>query len=129
MHKRYLFDTQVLVWLEHFPARIGKNLIHLIERREIYFSSISVAELSFMRSLGKYLFNPDLPSVWNEAGIMALNFDTGASFACPSFSSSQVPDPMYRQIMATAAANNLILVNSDRKILAQNFDWILDATT
>ena len=129
MYKGYLLDTQVLVWLEHFPERIGKNSSHLIERREIYFSSISVAELSFKGSLGKYPFNPDSPRAWNEAGIKTLNFDTGAGFAFPRFSASQVPDPMDRQIMATAAANKLILITSDRKILAQRFDWVLDATT
>jgi len=36
---------------------------------------------------------------------------------------------MDRQIMATAAASNLILITSHRKILAQGFDWVLDATT
>ena len=83
MYKGYLLDTQVLVWLEHFPERIGKNSIHLIERRQVYFSSISVAELSFKGSLGKYPFNPDSPRAWNEAGIKTLNFDTGAGFAFP----------------------------------------------
>jgi len=129
MYSGYLLDTQVLVWLEHFPERVGKRTRNYVERRSIYFSTVSIAELAFKGSLGKYPFHPDSPGSWSAAGIQPLNFDSSAGFSFGRFSATQVPDPMDRQIMATAVANNLILLTSDRKILAQRFDWVLDATT
>jgi len=62
-------------------------------------------------------------------GFRLLNFNLEAAEEFWSFSAYEVPDPMDRQIMATARANNLTLLTSDRKILRQGFPWVLDATT
>jgi PIN domain nuclease of toxin-antitoxin system len=62
-------------------------------------------------------------------GIEPVDFDIDAAVQFGRFSSTWVPDPFDRLIMATASAHNLTLVTADRRILAQNFDWVLDATT
>jgi PIN domain nuclease of toxin-antitoxin system len=100
-----------------------------VERSEIYYCSISVAELSFKRSLGKYSYQSDLAQRWQDTGINPLKFDDHAAHAFGRFSPEWVADPFDRQIMAVAASNDLVLVTSDRRMLAQGFDWVLDATT
>lgn len=129
MSKGYLLDTQVLSWLEHDPNRLGARTKRIVERSKIYYCSISVAELSFKRSLGKYSYQSDLAQRWQDAGILALKFDDHAAYAFGRFSPEWVADPFDRQIMAVAASNDLVLVTSDRRVLAQDFDWVLDATT
>lgn len=129
MSKRFLLDTQVLAWLVVDRKRIGKEAMRFIERNEIYFSTPSIAELSFKRTQGKFNYSISLVDAWREAGFALLNFDLGAANAFGRFSPEWVPDPFDRQIMAVAAANNLTLITSDRKILSQGFDWVLDATT
>ena len=129
MSKGYLLDTQVLSWLEHDPMRLGPRARRIVERREIFYCSISVAELSFKRSLGKHSYQPDLAQRWQDAGIKPLKFDDHAAHAFGRFSPEWVADPFDRQIMAVAASNDLVLVTSDRRILAQDIDWVLDATT
>ena len=129
MYRGYLLDTQVMVWVTNAPNRIGVKAMKAIETRPVYFSSISVAELGFKRSIGKFEMHPEVAESWTNVGIKPLSFDLQAAAAFARFPASQVPDPMDRQIMATAAANNLILLTSDRKILSKNFDWVLDATT
>ena len=129
MYRGYLLDTQVMVWVTNAPNRIGNQAMKAIETRPVYFSSVSVAELGFKRSIGKFEMHPEVAESWINVGIKPLNFDLQAAVAFARFPASQVPDPMDRQIMATAAANNLILITSDRKILAQRFNWVLDATT
>jgi PIN domain nuclease of toxin-antitoxin system len=129
MSKRFLLDTQVLAWLVVERKRIGKEAMRFIERNDIYFSTPSIAELNFKRSLGKFNYSISLVDALREAGFALLNFDLDAANAFGRFSAEWVPDPFDRQIMAVAAANNLILITSDRKILSQGFDWVLDATT
>ena len=129
MSKGHLLDTQVLSWLEHDPKRLGAKTMRIVERSEIFYCSISVAELSFKRSLGKYSYQSDLAQRWQGAGIMPLKFDDHAAHAFGRFSPEWVADPFDRQIMAVAASNDFVLITSDRRILAQDFDWVLDATT
>ena len=129
MPRGYLLDTQVLAWLEHEPSKLGARSRRIVQRSAIYYCSISVAELSFKRSLGKYSYQPDLAERWQEAGILPLKFDDHAAFAFGRFSPEWVPDPFDRQIMAVASANDMVLLTSDRRILAQDFDWVMDATT
>ncbi|MCF8529054.1 MAG: type II toxin-antitoxin system VapC family toxin [Aquiluna sp.] len=129
MNKGYLLDTQVLSWLEHDQSRLGKNTLKMVERGNLYYCSISVAELSFKRSLGKYDFSPQTTQGWQQAGISPLKFDDEAAVAFGRFSPKWTPDPFDRLIMAVTVAHNLVLLTSDSKILAQSFDWVFDATT
>lgn len=128
MAKGFLLDTQVLYWLGEDLGSIGRVTTKILERQDLYFSSVSVAELSFKMRFGKFKFDLSILELWQSEGILPLNFNIEAGTAFSRFSPEWVPDPFDRQIMAVAAANNLGLITSDRRILSQNFDWILDAT-
>lgn len=124
-----LLDSSVLFWLSANPKLLGKNTMQEIARRSVYFSTVSVAELSFKASIGKLSLKPYFANTLIDAGFQALNFNLEAADHFSGFSHHEIPDPFDRQIMAVARANNLTLVTSDRKILGQGFTWVLDATT
>lgn len=125
----YLLDSQVLVWLMSAKGQLGSKTRQIIERGDICFSTISVADLKFKAKFGKLDLQSNVVEAWTEMGFRLLNFNLEAAEEFWSFSAYEVPDPMDRQIMAIARANNLTLLTSDRKILSQGFPWVLDATT
>lgn len=129
MSSGYLLDTQVLYWMGESSKMIGPRVSQILKHKPLFFSSISVAELGFKRRFAKLQYDISAPEVWRELGISPLGFGIEAANAFSRFSPEWVPDPFDRQIMAIAAANNLTLITSDRKILSQQFDWVLDATT
>ena len=118
-----------MIWLGIEKSLLGSKSRQLIERGEIYFSTVSVAELRFKSRLGKIKLANNAVDAWLGLGFKAINFNLEAAEHFWSFSAYEVPDAIDRQIMATARANNFKLITSDRRILAQGFDWVLDATT
>ena len=129
MTSGYLLDTQVLYWLGESTKNLGPKTKQILQARPLYFCSISVAELSFKKRFTNLDYDPSAPEAWREAGIGQLSFGVEAANAFSRFSPEWVPDPFDRQIMAVAAANNLTLITSDRRILSQQLDWLFDATT
>lgn len=125
----YLLDSNVLYWLSVDDRLLGKEARRVIRSKSVYFSSISVAELSAKAQSGRIRFSKDPVEQWKDFGIQPLSFFLDAASHFTSFSAQEIPDPFDRMIMATARANNLTLVTSDRKILNQGFPWVLDATT
>lgn len=125
----YLLDTHVLLWLEHSPKRLGKNAKRIVETRSLYYSPITVAELSLKYSLRGLTFTPKVPAIWQSLGIRSLPYDDEAALYSANISKEWLPDPADRQLVATAGANNLTFITADQKILKLDFEWILDATT
>lgn len=129
MTKGFLLDTSILIWLGLGAQHIGPKTTNVISVSDLRYSTVSVAELTFKRSIGRISFNDSAPIEWLAMGIEPVDFDIEAAGHFGRFSSTWVPDPFDRLIMATALAHNLTLVTADKRILAQNFDWVLDATT
>jgi PIN domain nuclease of toxin-antitoxin system len=129
MTKGFLLDTSVLIWLDQGSRHIGPKTTQILSVADLCFSTISVAELTYKRSIGKIEFLDSTPTHWRAMGLEAVDFDLTAAAHFGRYSSSWVADPFDRLIMATASANNLTLLTADRRILEQDFDWVLDATT
>ena len=125
----YLLDTHILIWLEHSPKRIGKTSRRILERANLFYSSVSLLELGLKSQLRNLEFPVAAPDGWNQLGIRSISFDDSAAIAFASISSTWLPDPFDRQIVATAMANSLCLITADQKILNLGYDWIIDATT
>ena len=125
----YLLDSQVLMWLGNSQNRIGPKSLRLLRFEDLYYSTISVAELAFKARFGKLKFGPEELEDWRNFNIKELPFGLSAALAFDGFSSHNVPDPLDRQIMATASANGLGLITSDQRILELGLTWVLDATT
>lgn len=124
----YLLDTHVLVWLGREPKRFGKNCKRILERANLYYSSVSVAELALKSRLGKKEFNTSVIQQWQQAQINPAFFDDSAALNFAALSSEWLPDPFDRQIVATAMSNQFELITADRRILELEYEWIVDAT-
>lgn len=129
MTNGFMLDTSILIWLESGPHHIGPKTTRILSGSDLYFSSVSVAELTFKKAIGKIEFDSSTPEYWQGEGIRPLSFDLESAFHFGRYSAKWVSDPFDRLIMATASANNLTLLTADRRILEQDFDWVLDATT
>lgn len=129
MSSGFLLDSQVLMWVNERPSRIGKQAMQLLKFQDLYYSTISIAELGFKSKSEKIRFGKLDIERWQELGFGELSFGRSAALEFASFHSHQVPDPIDRQIMAIARANGLALITADRKILSLHLDWVIDATT
>lgn len=125
----FLLDSQVLMWVNERPSRIGKRAMQLLKFQDLYYSTISIAELGFKSKSEKLHFGKLDIERWQDLGLGELSFGRSSALEFASFHSHQVPDPMDRQIMAIARANGLGLITADRKILSLQLDWVIDATT
>ena len=125
----FLLDSQVLMWVNERPSRLGKRALHLLKFEELFYSTITIAELGFKSKSGKLNFGKADVARWHELGFGELSFGRSAATEFASFHSHQVPDPTDRQIMAVARANGLGLITADKKILNLELDWVVDATT
>ena len=103
--------------------------MRLLKFEELYYSTISIAELGFKAKSRSLSFSKFDIERWQELGMVELPFGRSSAIEFASFHSHQVPDPMDRQIMAVARANGLGLITADRKILSLQLDWVIDATT
>lgn len=126
--KGYLLDTHILIWLEHSPKRIGKTSRRILERANLYYSSISVAELALKSRLRGRPFSAGVTKTWQSLKIESAPFDDLAAISFCSMSKDWLPDTFDRQIVATASANSLNLITADEKMLELDYDWIVDAT-
>jgi len=124
----YLLDTHVLVWLGRDPKRFGKNCKRILERSNLYYTSISVAELALKSKLGKREFNTAVIEEWKQARIEPATFDDASALNFANLSSEWLPDPFDRQIVAIAMSNQFELITADQRILELGYDWIVDAT-
>ena len=125
----YLLDTHILIWIEHSPKRIGKKSRKILERGNLYYSSISVLEIGLKSKMSNQQLSVAALDGWNELGIKSISFDDSAAIAFASIASAWLPDPFDRQIVATAMDNSLRLITADQRILQLGYDWIIDATT
>jgi PIN domain nuclease of toxin-antitoxin system len=103
--------------------------MQLLKFEELFYSTVSIAELGYKTSLGKLSFGVADIEGWQKFGMNELPFGRQAATEFANVPAHLVPDPMDRQILATARANDLALLTSDRRILELDFDWLLDATT
>lgn len=125
----FLLDSQVLMWLGPDRHKLGATTKRLLRFQDLYFSTISVAELGFKSQRSRISFGSADLEDWEKFGMLELPFSRNAAIEFASFHSHQVPDPMDRQIMAVARANGLGLITADKKILNLELDWVVDATT
>ena len=108
--------------------RFGKNCKRILERSNLYYTSISVAELALKSKLGKREFNTAVIEGWKQARIEPATFDDASALHFANLSSEWLPDPFDRQIVAIAMSNQFELITADQRILELGYDWIVDAT-
>jgi PIN domain nuclease of toxin-antitoxin system len=128
---KILLDTQVFIWLVNSDPRLGaqgKKLAHSTAH-ELYISYLSFFEMTIKASLGKLQFDPALINDVSKMGVELLAGDQKSLEHYRVFDESN-KDPFDNFLIATAKANELTLMTSDKRILEVAVDGLhlIDAT-
>jgi PIN domain nuclease of toxin-antitoxin system len=124
-----VLDTNALFSILSNPNQLGRKTQKLLARStEVYFSPISVFEISIKEMLGKIKLRHPLGALLKEHDFGSLPLRVENALETYSLPSLVKHDPFDRLIVATAKSRGATLITSDRKLLALEFDWILDST-
>jgi PIN domain nuclease of toxin-antitoxin system len=80
MTNGYLLDSQVLVWLVEKPNRIGRRTWQILRFEELFYSTVSIAELGFKSRAARLNFSKFDVQQWQETGIQELSFGRSPAF-------------------------------------------------
>jgi PIN domain nuclease of toxin-antitoxin system len=124
-----LLDTHVAVWALMAVERIGsRSRRDLAGGGPVYYSVVTLVEVSIKRMLGRRDLPGDLHTMFREVGLESLPLRDEHVLElerCPELSRH---DPFDRLLVAQAAAEGCRLVTADRRLLALGHEWIEDAT-
>jgi PIN domain nuclease of toxin-antitoxin system len=124
----FLLDTNALLAHLLYPARLGSKTIKNLGKSEnVFFSSVSIAEISIKQLIRKLSFTPSILQLARESDLQEIPFGIDAAVEVEAFSSLVGHDPFDRMIVATASSSKLNLVTSDRVMLSLGFPWIRDS--
>jgi PIN domain nuclease of toxin-antitoxin system len=117
---RLLADTHVLLWAMDHPRRLSKVAVSLLtdEENELFFSPLSIWEVSIKGSLGRRDFNLD-PSNLRRGllnnGYTELPVNSDHAIAVQSLPKLH-KDPIDRLLIAQATVEGITLLTSDRQV-------------
>ena len=124
-----VLDTNALFSILSNPNQLGRKTQKLLARStEIYFSPISVFEISIKEMLGKIKLRHSLGALLKEHDFGSLPLRVEDALETYSLPSLVRHDPFDRLIVATAKCRGATLITSDRKLLSLGFEWIFDST-
>ncbi len=124
----FLLDTNALLAHLLYPSRLGtKTVKNLVKSDNVFFSSVSIAEISIKQLIRKLTFAPSILQLARDSELQELTFGIDAAVEVSAFSSLVGHDPFDRMIVATASSSKLNLVTSDRVMLSLGFSWIQDS--
>lgn len=123
-----LLDTQVALWLLYAPERLGKRARQTIERAEsVAFSSVSIAEVTIKKLLGRLEVPDDFPRQLERSGLTSLTLDTDHASALAAFPELVRHDPFDRLILAQARVERATLLTANRTLLSLDLSQVVDA--
>lgn len=124
----FLLDTNALLAHLLYPSRLGSQTMKKLGRADgVFFSAVSIAEISIKQLLKKMAFSPSILQLARDSELQELNFTIEAAAEVAAFSSLVGHDPFDRMIVASASSSNLNLVTSDRVMLELALPWIEDS--
>lgn len=124
----YLLDTSVVLAFAFNPKRLGPKSFSLIrDSSHVFVSSVSIAEIFVKQLLGKIQLQAPIGELISFLSFKPLCFDVAMANEVETLTGMVGHDPFDRMITATAKANGIKLITSDRRLLDLGFDWILDS--
>ena len=124
----FLHDTNALLAHLLYPARLGSQTVKSLSKAEsVFFSSVSIAEISIKQLIKKMTFSTSILELAKESDLVELPFGIEAAVEVAAFSSLVGHDPFDRMIVASASSSQLNLITSDRAMLGLGLGWILDS--
>lgn len=126
MTSAVLLDSHILLGALFGRAPYGKSTVRLLQSdRSLYFSSLSIAELTLKASLKKAPFlPPDLATQLIGLGFIELTFDARAAAEINRFPALHHHDPFDRMLLAQAEVNDLVFVTSDKTLIDLNLPFV-----
>ena len=124
-----LLDTSLIIWLVHGESKAGPRTVELIgSHHPVYYSSVSHLEMQIKHISGKLRVPADVVERFDEVGLRQLPFVAEHADAMRAFPELDGHDPFDRALVAQAAAEGLVFLTADRRLLALDRSWIVDAT-
>ena len=117
-----IIDTHIFLWLANGDfKKLKSNYLEAIEdlNNNIYFSSISVAEIMIKKSIGNLVFEGNILDILDEMGIDILDFDAKSALYLGSLPFHH-RDPFDRMIVSQSLSNNYTIITVDSKFAKYN---------
>ncbi|MGQ7857042.1 type II toxin-antitoxin system VapC family toxin [Pedobacter sp. WC2501] len=118
----YLLDTHCLIWFQENNPKIPKKILDILQNTEnvVYFSQISLFEISIKQSLGKLPnFSVSVEDIHNQAlldGFSFLVIENSAIFNYYSIPLlNEHRDPFDRLLISSAIQQDATLLSADEK--------------
>jgi len=123
-----LLDTHVPLWVAAAPDRLGRRCRALIDQAtHVYVSSVSSAEMVLKHMVGRLTVPSDFGRWLDEQGFRQLPFTREHAASLMHFPELARHDPFDRMLLAQALSEGLTFVTADRRLLALDRDWVVDA--
>lgn len=124
-----LLDTHVLLWLLRGEARLGPAAQDVIDTHHpAHYSAVSSWEMTIKTMKGRLEIPLDAVERFDEVGLRQLPFVAEHADAMRAFPELDGHDPFDRALVAQAAAEGLVFLTADRRLLALDRPWIVDAS-
>lgn len=123
-----LLDTHVLIWALRGEERLGPRATEFIaSRHPAHYSAISVMEMTIKVMRDRLAIPLTVNDVLDEVGLRQLPWIGEHADALREFPELARHDPFDRALVAQAAAEHLMFLTADRRLLALDRPWIVDA--
>ncbi|WP_119329293.1 type II toxin-antitoxin system VapC family toxin [Cysteiniphilum halobium] len=120
----YLLDTHYLIWLLYEPQKLSAKLTKIIENpdNDIFFSAMSIFEITIKESIGKLNVAPDFAHHLEESGLQSLPFLADHANWLRTLTLDIHKDPFDRALIAQSVVEGINLVTKDKLILQYSKD-------
>jgi len=111
-----LIDTHIFLWLANDDIDLIKpNKFKYLNDMDnhLYISSLSVAEISIKKSIGKLRFDGDILNTLNDMGVEILDFDGKSALLLASLPYHH-RDPFDRMIIAQGITQKYKILSMDK---------------
>lgn len=124
-----LLDTNAVYWGLMGSDRLGRAALRRLESATARFvSSITHVEFLVKQMRGRLHLPDDLPAHLVAAGLDPLPYTELHAAGLSHFPTLVGHDPFDRMLLAQARVEGLEFLTADRRLLALDQPWIIDAT-
>lgn len=123
-----LLDSQAALWLLDDSPRLGQQAREQIQSAaRVHVSAATVWELTIKTMLGTLSVPADLSTHLVEQGLDLISITAEHAEAIRKFPELVRHDPFDRLLVAQASTERLRLMTADDVLLAQDYDFLVDA--
>ena len=123
-----LLDTHTLLWALNDSHRLSRRLANIISSEtQVFYSAVSVAELSIKSTLGKFQLAESLLEDLAAARYEELPLSARSASQMNRFPGLLRHDPFDRMLVAQASTHKLYFETADTTLLSLNLPGVRDA--